>query len=261
MSSLPLKWIDFTPFPLLLLNSPLSWALVARKKMTTLCKVEQHLFSNLVPSSIWFFRKTSEPFLLWYLSTKSTCAFCRYTRRRFWTYTRKRFEPTHGKPLSLLSFSLSSSSLPSFSFSFSSSLSARHSFFLWSFLFSYFFCLQSALCVSVLNDNDNDRSSSWLSLYTWLWLALSARVRGLWPIPCWANMFASRTKQLSRYSCASLVPLGMKWAWICVGNGCCVCVWLCLVMFGCDGMCCLRCVVGCVSVVWWWRFYRPKRNL
>ena len=40
------------------------------------------------------------------------------------------------------------------------------------------------------------------------------------------------------------------------GDG--VCVWLCLVMFGRVSMCCLRCVVGCVSVgvvalavVWW----------
>ena len=38
----------------------------------------------------------------------------------------------------------------------------------------------------------------------------------------------------------------------------CVRVWLCLVVSLCDSMCCLRCVVGCVSVgvdalavVWW----------
>ena len=50
-------------------------------------------------------------------------------------------------------------------------------------------------------------------------LALRARVHGPWPIPCWPNMFASCTKQLSWYNCASLVPLGMKWACICAGNG------------------------------------------
>ena len=52
----------------------------------------------------------------------------------------------------------------------------------------------------------------------------SVRVRGPWPIPCWSNMFASCTKQLSWFNCASLVPLGMKWACICARNGCCVCV-------------------------------------
>ena len=45
-------------------------------------------------------------------------------------------------------------------------------------------------------------------------------------IPCLANMFASCKKQLSWYNCASLVPLGMKWACICAGNECCV--WLCV---------------------------------
>ena len=45
---------------------------------------------------------------------------------------------------------------------------------------------------------------------------------------CLANMFVSCKKQLSWYNCASLVPLGMKWACICAGNGCCV--WWCLVV-------------------------------
>ena len=113
---------------------------------------------------------------------------CVTTCGRFCRYTRKRFEPTHGDEGegggrgSLLSFFFLSSvvlfplPLPSpplslslsFSFSFCAlfSLSARHSFFLGSFLFFIFFCLQSALCVSFLNDNDNDRSSNGLSLYT-----------------------------------------------------------------------------------------------
>ena len=40
---------------------------------------------------------------------------------------------------------------------------------------------------------------------------------GPWPTPCRANMFASCKKHLSRYSCASLVPRGMRWACICAG--------------------------------------------
>ena len=48
-------------------------------------------------------------------------------------------------------------------------------------------------------------------------------------------MFASCKNHLSRYSCGSLVPLGMKWACICAGKSawcgvvccCCVCRWLC----------------------------------
>ena len=55
---------------------------------------------------------------------------------------------------------------------------------------------------------------------------LSARVPVLWLIPCLANMFVSCTKQLSWFYCESLVPLGVKWACICAGNGCCV--WWCL---------------------------------
>ena len=54
---------------------------------------------------------------------------------------------------------------------------------------------------------------------------LSVRVPALWLIPCLANMFVQCKKQVSWYNCASLVPLGMKWACICAGNGCCV--WWC----------------------------------
>ena len=39
-----------------------------------------------------------------------------------------------------------------------------------------------------------------------------------WPIPCWFDMLTSCKKQLSKCSCASLVPLGMKWACICSGK-------------------------------------------
>ena len=35
-------------------------------------------------------------------------------------------------------------------------------------------------------------------------------------------------------SCASLLPLCMKWACICAGNGCCV--WWCFIVFGCVSM-------------------------
>ena len=74
----------------------------------------------------------------------------------------------------------------------------------------------------------------------------SPRARGHvpWLIPCRAIMFASCKKQLSKNSCASLVPLGMKWACICAGDGevfegivmCLCCVCLCVLM--CVNMCC-----------------------
>ena len=77
--------------------------------------------------------------------------------RAFCRYTRKRFEPTHGDVLNLhtgVLLSLSSSSSlsvvlfpPPLPFPLPS------------------LCLQSALCVSFVNDNDNDRSSSWLSVH------------------------------------------------------------------------------------------------
>ena len=81
-------------------------------------------------------------------------------------------------------------------------------------------------------------------------LALSARVRGPWPIRCWANMFASCKKNLSRYSCASLAPRGVKWACISAGRNdvlgvvwlwCCFC--LALVVLFLLHVCCR--VVDC----------------
>ena len=71
-------------------------------------------------------------------------------------------------------------------------------------------------------------------------------------MPCLANMFASCKKQLSFENCASLVPLGMKWACICAGNERCVwlCVggvWLCQYVSVCDSMC--LCVVFVVLLV------------
>ena len=117
-----------------------------------------------------------------------------------------------------------------------------------------FFCL--SLSCQLFNDDDNDHSSGWLFLYTRLRLALRAGVRGPWPFPCWANMFALCKKQLSWDSCASIVPLGMKCACICTGDGevfksvmclCCVC-WHELICNVACYHCCRRCVVGCVCV-------------
>ena len=68
-------------------------------------------------------------------------------------------------------------------------------------------------------------------------IMLRARVRGPWPIHCPVNMFASCKKLLSHDSCASLVPLGMKWACICAekknvlgGVVCLCCVFLCVLV-------------------------------
>ena len=83
------------------------------------------------------------------------------------------------------------------------------------------------------------RSVGSLSLYTRPYLALRTRVRGPWPIPCPVNMFAPCKKPMSEDSCASLVPLGMKWACICTGKKnvlgvvWCVCA-VCLCVLLCD---------------------------
>ena len=50
-------------------------------------------------------------------------------------------------------------------------------------------------------------------LYTKLGFALRASAHSLF-----GEMFASWTKNLSRYSCAGVVPLGMKWSCNCAGN-------------------------------------------
>ena len=87
----------------------------------------------------------------------------------------------------------------------------------------------------------------------------SVRVHGPWPIPCWPNMFASCKKQLSRYSCARLLPFGKKWACVCAGNGCwvwCLVVLVCVSMryYVLSSLCCWsrqcwrRCVGCCVVV-------------
>ena len=76
---------------------------------------------------------------------------------------------------------------------------------------------------------------------------------------------ASCTTQLSWQNCANLVPLGMNWACVCAGNGCCVWKWvmrLCLVVFGYVCSCqyvlsslccwlrqCWRLCAGCCAVV------------
>ena len=66
-----------------------------------------------------------------------------------------------------------------------------------------------------------------------------------------------QTSLVSWHNYASLVPLGSGPASV-LEMGDVFCVWLWLVVFGCVSMCCLRCVVGCVSVgvdalavVWW----------
>ena len=74
-------------------------------------------------------------------------------------------------------------------------------------------------------------------------------MRGPWPNPRRANMFASCKKHLSSYSCASLVPHGMRWARVCAGEKnvlgvvclCCVCVRACCTV--------MQCVVIIVVVV------------
>ena len=110
---------------------------------------------------------------------------------------------TRGVPLSLSPLVLSSFSLPSFS-----------SFVL--FLRSLLSALLSPLLSVTMTMITRPIGS--LCVHTAL-TCESVGVRGLWLIPCLANMFATCKKQLSWYNCASLVPLGMKWVCICAGNG------------------------------------------
>ena len=141
-------------------------------------------------------------------------AFCRYKRRRF--------EPTHGDVLNLHTGG------PSLSLSVS-----RPFFFLSSAILPSLFSRSLSLLSSLLSSLSSFSATMTMSTRPVGSLCVhtaptcqSVRVRGPWPIPCWSNMFASCTKQLSWYKSTSLVPLGMKWACICAGNGCCV--WLCV---------------------------------
>ena len=157
-------------------------------------------------------------------------ALCRHTRRRS--------EPTHGEERG--AFSLSLFLLPS---SFFFSLLPFSSFVLFfrslSFLFS-------------LSNNDSDHSSSRLCTHSSA-LAKGPECMDLGPFLVGRTCSQHARNNCLGVSCASLVPLGMKWACICAGNGCCV--WWCLVVlvcgskwyyvFLCDSMCCLFCVVGC----------------
>ena len=142
------------------------------------------------------------------------------------------------------------------------------------FSFSTLFSSLSFSChlsLSVLNDNNNIHSFSRLSLslcpqsldFPWT-LAQSL----------FGELLASRRTNLSSYSCASLIPLGMKWACTCTGDVIvlvpvlwCACVVLCCVVFMCTAWCgvmvsvvlllvcgcvldCHLCVAGRVSVGW-----------
>ena len=136
-----------------------------------------------------------------------------FNMRAFCQYTRKRFEPTHGDVLNLHTMRREGVLLLSLSRPLFSSF-----FFLSSVvLFIRFLSLSLFSSLSVAMTMITRPVGS-LCVHTAL-TCLSVRVRVLWPIPCRANMFASCKKQLSWYSCASLVPLGMKWACICAGNG------------------------------------------
>ena len=121
------------------------------------------------------------------------------------------------------SLSLFRRSLPSFSFSFSS------------------LSLFSPLSVTMTMIT---RPVGSLCVHKALTCLMNVCVRGLRSIPCLAKMFTLKARNnMSWYHCASLVPLGMKWACICAGNGCCV--WLC------GSMCLhvLTCVIFCDFVL------------
>ena len=136
-----------------------------------------------------------------------------FNMRAFCRYTRKRFEPTHRDVLNLHTERREGSGV----------------LFIRSLSLSRLSRLLSSVTMTLIT-----RPVGSLCVHAAL-TCQSVRMHGPWPIPCWPNMFASCKKQLSWYNCASLVPLGMKWACICAGNGCCV--WWYLVVFGCFSIC------------------------
>ena len=142
--------------------------------------------------------------------------------RAFCTYTRKRFERTHGGVWNLHMECLSLSPLLlSFSrpfFFLSSLVLFLRSLPLLSSLLSSLFSLLFSSLPATMTTITRQVGSLSLSVHTAL-TCQSVRVRGLRSIPCLANMFASCKEQLSWHNCASLVPLRMKWACICAGNG------------------------------------------
>ena len=83
---------------------------------------------------------------------------------------------------------------------------------------------------------------------------------GFGPFPLWRTCSYHERNNCPCFHCASLVPLGMKWACIYAGYECCV--WLCWYVSVCDSMCkcvlsslccwlrqCWRRCVGCCVVV------------
>ena len=127
-----------------------------------------------------------------------------------------------GACLSLLSSSLSlvlsSFSVPSFSFSSKNGNDNDHVWVCFLLPFSSLFPLLSSHSSLSATMTMITRPVGSLWVHTAL-TCLSVRVPALRSIPCVAIMFASCKEQLSWHNCASLVPLGMKWACICAGNG------------------------------------------
>ena len=81
----------------------------------------------------------------------------------------------------------------------------------------------SQLPLPIVNDDDNDHSFSWLSLYTRPWPLVPECV-GRGPFLVGRTCSHHARKHLSRYSCASLVPLGMKWGlYLCWEEYCACC--------------------------------------
>ena len=75
---------------------------------------------------------------------------------------------------------------------------------------------------------------------------LSLSTKGAWTVAhsLFGELQASRRKNVFTYYSASLVPLGMKWACTCAGDGdvAVVCLW-------CGVVCCLWCAAFCCAVL------------
>ena len=72
-----------------------------------------------------------------------------------------------------------------------------------------------------------------------------------------AANYSHCVERMSRYSCASLVPFGMKWACTCTGDGdgdvLVLVLWCaCVVVVSCRVFCVVWCVVWCVVCCGLW---------
>ena len=193
-----------------------------------------------------------------------------YVTQAFWRHSRERFDSTHGSVLNVHTGAISMYRSLSLSLSLSD-LSLSSIFIFISLLLSLFAALFSQLSLLILfslillSCLSLFRISMKMTMITRTVGSLYSQLswHGPWPLPCLTKCSHHAHRVCLCVSCASLVPLAVKWACTCTGDGdmrVLVLVLCCGVpgsfsmrvagRVSCRVVSCLLCCCLCVVVCW-----------